>query len=78
MITADVDRDISTANCWSSLGDKVDRVRVIYKLFCSAVIGVSLDQVPCAVTALQLLSFFIVGIQAVGLSIPLSLLMLSG
>lgn len=46
MITADVDRDISTANCWPSLGDEVDRVRVIHKLFCSAVIGVSLDQIP--------------------------------
>ena len=36
MVTCNVDRDVSTAYCWSSSGDKVD---VTYKSRCSAMIG---------------------------------------
>ena len=36
VVTCNVDRDVSTANCWSSSGDKVD---VTYKSRCSAMIG---------------------------------------
>ena len=39
VVTCDVDRDVSTACCWSSSGDEVDCLRVTFYGGCSAVIG---------------------------------------
>lgn len=88
VVTLDVDCDILTTYCWSLSGDEVDCMFVTCMLLCSAVTGWSCtiviqvhlsDQFPSMVhhrMALLLLCFLIIGIQACGISIPLSLLML--
>lgn len=88
VVTLDIDCDILTTYCWSLSGDEVDCIFVTCMLLCSAVTGWSCtiviqvhlsDQFPSLVhcrMALLLLCFLIIGIQACGISIPLSLLML--
>ena len=85
-VTFDVDRDIRPQHCKSSL---IDEVIVYGSLFVArwyAVIGAFrssllfqlLDGVPSWILINQLLCCLIVGIQASGVLIPLSLMMLLG